>query len=504
MAKWVGGPQSWPVCEPVPFSVSAFAGTLVWISLSYSGFNAAVYVAGEAHDPARIVPAAMLRATVAVAIVYFALNLVFVGFVPCEDVIGRPDVAFAAASSLLGDPGAQIVRAIVALALLSSVSSMIMAGPRVFAQMADDGVFPAALKFRGQVPTAAILLQAMLAILLVLVSDLRSLLGYLGLTLSLSAALTVSCLFLLRRRHGAAAIPVTGSIVLPGIYVVATLALALLATSRQPMEWLAAGVTVASGLAVYWTFPEASLASPMSLTGHSRAGAPSSVGAAIEPLSRPSPNILHIRNILCPPPGCGGHFRACLGAFGMFGSLQTEGARVPNDIQIRDEFVQDYGEAYHQFGLPRLMGHIVAVLLTETELQSLDEITNRLQVSKGPVSQVMRRLRDHGLVEKRWVPGSRRDHYRATPDIFGQAFANHAALLRGNLDLARKYAEAARADSDEVDEHFAARIGEMQRFYELMSGHLDAFLEEWRQEWPERWRDQVNGDPDEPRNGDVS
>jgi APA family basic amino acid/polyamine antiporter len=254
VVKWAGGSQSWPVCEPVPFNLSAFAGTLVWISLSYSGFNAAVYVAGEARDPERTVPSAMLRATVAVTVVYLMLNLVFVGFVPCEDVMGRPDVAFAAASSLLGDAGAPIVRAIVALALLSSVSSMIMAGPRVFAQMADDGVFPGALKFRGKVPTAAILVQAALAILLVLVSDLRSLLGYLGLTLSLSAALTVTCLFVLRRRHGAGEVPVTGSIVLPAIYVIATLGLALLAASRQPMEWLAAGVTVASGLVVWWGF----------------------------------------------------------------------------------------------------------------------------------------------------------------------------------------------------------------------------------------------------------
>ena len=91
-----------------------------------------------------------------------------------------------------------------------------------------------------------------LATLLVLVSDLRSLLGYLGLTLSLSAALTVSCLFVLRRRHGAREIPVAGSIVLPAIYVVATLGLALLAASRQPMEWLAAGITILTGLGAWW------------------------------------------------------------------------------------------------------------------------------------------------------------------------------------------------------------------------------------------------------------
>jgi DNA-binding transcriptional regulator GbsR (MarR family) len=162
---------------------------------------------------------------------------------------------------------------------------------------------------------------------------------------------------------------------------------------------------------------------------------------------------------------------------------------------VREEFVHDYGEAYRQFGLPRLMGHVVALLLTEPGPISLDEITEQLQVSKGPVSQVMRRLRDHGLVEKRWVPGSRRDHYRATPDIFGQAFANHAALLRANLELARKYADVARERAGAVDDHFLARIAEMERFYELMSGHLDAFLEEWQHEWPDRWRDRVNPEP---------
>lgn len=250
-ATWAGGPRTWPAAEPVPFSLASFAGALVWISLSYSGFNAAVYVAGEARDPARTVPAALLRATAAVTLLYLALNLVFVGFVPGEVVRGRPDVAFAAASHLLGERGAQAVRAVVALALISSVSSMIMAGPRVFARMADDGVFPAALKFRGETPAAAILVQAALAIVLVLVSDLQSLLGYLGLTLSLSAALTVSCVFVLRRRHGARAVPVTGSPVLPAVYVVATVVLAGLAAGRQPGEWLGFLVTAATGLAAW-------------------------------------------------------------------------------------------------------------------------------------------------------------------------------------------------------------------------------------------------------------
>lgn len=180
---------------------------------------------------------------------------------------------------------------------------------------------------------------------------------------------------------------------------------------------------------------------------------------------------------------------------------------MPQPSPLGSEFVHDYGEAYRLFGLPRLMGHVVGLLLSEPGALSLDEITERLQVSKGPVSQVMRRLRDHGLVEKRWVPGSRRDYYRAVPDIFGRAFANHAALLQNNLELARKYAQAVREGDQPVSEHFATRIDEMERFYELMHGQLETFLEHWRREWEEHWQQRVAADESGPtaaQSGDAS
>ena len=241
-----------PIAPPAgPFSLAVFAGSLVWISLSYSGFNAAVYVAGEARDAKSTVPRAMLLATLLVTLVYLALNAVFVGLAPQEAVSGRPDVAAAAAGALMGARGEMLVRVVAALALLSSVSSMMMAGPRVFAKMADDGLFPAALRSGREAPSAAIAMQAVLACGVILISDLQGLLSYLGLTLSLSAALTVSCVFVLRRRHGAAAVPVTGSVLLPALYVVATLVLAALTLQRAPEQVIGTLSTVVSGGLVF-------------------------------------------------------------------------------------------------------------------------------------------------------------------------------------------------------------------------------------------------------------
>lgn len=238
-----------------PFSIAALAGSLVWISLSYSGFNAAVYVAGEAKDAQRTAPRALWIGTIVVTILYVALNAAFVYLPPFEAVVGKEDVAAAAAQAIGGSGAAFFIRAITVVALVTSVFSLVMAGPRVYARMADDGVFPAFFRFSGEsAPTAAIMGQAGLAILLIFVSDLRGLLGYLGFTLSISAALSVAALFVIAAREGRRAVSVWGYPFTPIFYVAATLILAAIAGWRQPTQFLAAMITIVSGAVVYYAF----------------------------------------------------------------------------------------------------------------------------------------------------------------------------------------------------------------------------------------------------------
>jgi APA family basic amino acid/polyamine antiporter len=233
------------------FSLTAFAGSLVWISLSYSGFNAAIYIAGEAREPAKTVPRAMWLGTIITMAFYLALNAVFVYLPPFQAVAGKEDLAAVAAQSIGGEGLALFVRAIIALALITSVSAMMMAGPRVYARMADDGIFPRLFQFRGDSPRAAIWLQAVLVMLVILLSSVKGLLTYLGFTLSLCAALTVTSLFVLRRREGSAVV-VTGYPFTPALYVGATLLFAALAVKRNPWEVLGALLTIVSGLVVYY------------------------------------------------------------------------------------------------------------------------------------------------------------------------------------------------------------------------------------------------------------
>lgn len=234
------------------FEVGAFAVTLVWISFSYSGWNAAVYIAGEVRDPERNLARSLWLGCGSVMVIYIALNTVFLYAAPPEALAGRPDVGAVAAEALGGRGLRQALSALVALALFTSISAMVMAGPRVYQRMAADGVFPRVFARVDDAPRAAIALQVGLAVWVTLVSDLVELLGYIGFTLGLSAAAAVVGLVLHRHRLGAAAVPIPGYPWIPFIYVAATLAVSVFLVIRQPAQAGWGLATVLVGLPLYF------------------------------------------------------------------------------------------------------------------------------------------------------------------------------------------------------------------------------------------------------------
>lgn len=241
-----------PVVEPQAFDLGAFAVSLVWISFSYSGWNAAVYVGGEVRDPERTLQRSLLWGTGIVMVVYLALNAVFLYSTDPAALAGVPEVAAVAAHALGGEWLARAVSLLIALALFTSISSMVMAGPRVYARMADDGLFPRAFSSTTSVPGAAIALQGALSLVVVWAGELAELLGYIGFILSLSSATTVVGLLVLRSREGAARVPIPGYPWIPGLFVITTLGAAAFLVARQPTESALGLATVLLGLPVYW------------------------------------------------------------------------------------------------------------------------------------------------------------------------------------------------------------------------------------------------------------
>ena len=237
----------------------AFAVQLFWVSFAYSGWNAAAYIAGEIREPGRNVPRALFFGTALVAGLYLLLDLVFLHAAPAAGlsaIINNREVGSSAAIALFGERAGVWLSTLIALALISTVSAMVMAGPRVYTAMAEDGLFFAFLARRHRLggPLYSVLIQGAIAIILALTLDLQELVLYIGFTLSIFAALAVVAAVVLRIRQPDAKRPYRafGWPVTPALFLGISLWLVvqgILQNPRECLQW--GGLTLLSGVAIW-------------------------------------------------------------------------------------------------------------------------------------------------------------------------------------------------------------------------------------------------------------
>jgi APA family basic amino acid/polyamine antiporter len=261
---------------------TSFAVALMYVSFAYSGWNAAAYIASDVRKPEKTLPRALLLGTGLVMVLYVLLNLVFLYAVPIptlagpqycpggvegealkamvkagtcsNDFAGVYEVGDAAARTLFGSAIGQLVSSVIALALVSAVSAMIMAGPRVYSAMAANRALPRRLadhNSRG-VPVVSVVTQGVLACVFTLVGDPEVLIRFVGFTLAIFAGLTVAAVFVLRRRGLRGAYRTFGYPVTPVIFIAMSAWIAYAQIKARPFESFVIAVLLAIGAAVYW------------------------------------------------------------------------------------------------------------------------------------------------------------------------------------------------------------------------------------------------------------
>lgn len=181
----------------------AFAVSLIYVSYAYSGWNAAAYLTGEVRQPQHNLPQILLVGTALVLCLYVGLNFVFLYSTPISRLAGQVEVGFVAATQLFGPAGGRLMGGLIAALLVSTVSSMIFAGPRIVQVMGEDLPALRALAHTSAagIPVRAMLLQTALTLLFILTSTFDKVLVYAGFVLSLFTFLTVLGLFILRWRR---------------------------------------------------------------------------------------------------------------------------------------------------------------------------------------------------------------------------------------------------------------------------------------------------------------
>ena len=241
---------------------------LIPLMFTYSGWNAAAYMAEEVKDPGLNVPRALGLGTLAVIAIYFLLNLLFLYVMPVGELAKvKGSVLDVVADRLMGGRAGDIMGVVSIISLTASISAFTFAGPRVYYAMARDGVFFRAagrVHPRYKTPAVAIVSQAAWAALLVLSGSADTLTNYTGFAVVLFAGVAVAALFVLRWREPNAPRPFRawGYPFAPAIFTLASLAIVanalwndLFTPAFTGGQWgpSAAGlVIIGAGVPVYW------------------------------------------------------------------------------------------------------------------------------------------------------------------------------------------------------------------------------------------------------------
>jgi APA family basic amino acid/polyamine antiporter len=249
--------------EPHPAALKeiispAFAIAIFFVSFAYSGWNAAAYIIGEMDRPGRNIPLSLILGTGTVTLLYIGITYVFLKVIPMGTMAGKIEIGYLFGQEVLGVNAGRIMGGLFSLMLFSTVSSLVITGPRVTQVMGED--YPAIKWFsatsRQDTPVRAIYIQAGIAIVYLVTSTFEQMITYIGFTLNLMTLLTVLGMMLNRGKKTSGIIPVyriRPYPLLPLIFLLINTWIMVYGLLFRPMESIAGLITAAVGFGVwYW------------------------------------------------------------------------------------------------------------------------------------------------------------------------------------------------------------------------------------------------------------
>ncbi len=234
----------------------AIAGALVAAFYSFGGWWDVGKIAGEVKDPVRTLPRALVLGVLGVIAAYVVVSGVFLYLVPIDGVTSDRTFVAQAGEVLFGRMGANLLAGAVVICVLGSMAALIMLCPRVYYAMARDGVFLHSVARLHPVfgtPGRAIAVQGIMTSLLVALGAFDQIIAYFIFIAVLFIGLTVTTLFVFRRReHGAAlAVATPGYPYTPAAFLALVVVLLALTMMRAPRQALMGCAVVLLGLPVY-------------------------------------------------------------------------------------------------------------------------------------------------------------------------------------------------------------------------------------------------------------
>ena len=242
-------------------SLIAFGAALIPVQFAYGGWQTACFVAGEVREPQKNLPRGLLLGVLGVIVVYLSVNFVCVHALGPQGLAETKTPASTIMRLALGEKGARLIAAGIAISTIGFLSQSMLTAPRVYFAMADDGLFfkTIARLNRARVPAFAIALQGALAIVIAFSGRYEQILNYVVSSDVIFFALTGACVFAFRSKSRPPAAP--DSFRIPGhplttlFFIAACIAVAFSTVYRYPSNSLIGFAIMLSGLPVYfvWT-----------------------------------------------------------------------------------------------------------------------------------------------------------------------------------------------------------------------------------------------------------
>jgi APA family basic amino acid/polyamine antiporter len=252
---------------PAPFasagegSLSSFGVALYPVIFSYLGWNASVFVAGEIDHPGKNLPRSLFLGLAICTAVYLLITATFVNAIGMEKMVGMPDVGFQAGRVLFGEKGSYVVSAVMLASVFGCLNANVLVGPRIAYAMAEDGLFfrTAAKLNAKKTPYVAVLVQGLFATFLLVVfgtKNVDKVLAYTTFAVVLATIADTTALYVLRAREPERPRPyrAAGYPVLPALYILANVAIAISMILSKPVECAIGAVVLLAGAPTYLVF----------------------------------------------------------------------------------------------------------------------------------------------------------------------------------------------------------------------------------------------------------
>lgn len=241
--------------------LTAFGAAMVPVIFAYGGWQTATFVAGEIKEPRKNLPRGLIFGVSGVVLLYLAANVVYVSVLGTNGLAASAAPASDVMRNALGDTGARVIAAGIAISTAGFLSQSMLTAPRVYFAMAKDGVFfelVAMVHPRTRAPIVAIALQGVLAIIIALRGTYELILNYVVSIDSIFFGLTACCIFIFRRREAVAVTRVPGHPLTTTVFIAICWLVAINTIYRYPQNTLIGIGIMLTGIFVYMIWPKRS------------------------------------------------------------------------------------------------------------------------------------------------------------------------------------------------------------------------------------------------------